>query len=171
MKWNRNDTFLRSPRSEDVRSLQDLREDPLVGVMTLGRLFPASTVGPSSWLESFNNGTFPTRIGWVITTNGDDVAGFVQIDEIDWISRTCWFGIWVGRPHQGQGHATNATKIVVELAHTRFGLLQVRLRVAATNHTAIRIYEKAGFAEEGRLERAIQTAAGREDVLIMCHNL
>ena len=51
-------------------------------------------------------------------------------------------------PHQGQGHGTAALAAMTALLKPQ-GITQVRLRVAAKNHRAHRLYTKLGFFPTG----------------------
>jgi RimJ/RimL family protein N-acetyltransferase len=136
----------------------------------LGRPFPASVSGSATWLEGFNIGVFPTKLGWTLIDDQETVIGFSQLDRIDWLSSHAWFGIWVGSPHQRRGHAANATRELVRVSHEIFGFRQLRLEVLESNLVAIRLYERCGFRVEAKFHKAAKTRAGLEDLIIMRHD-
>ncbi len=68
-------------------------------------------------------------------------------------------GYWVGKPHWGQGYATEAVKGLLGLAFEGFGLTDVHAAVMAENAASARVLEKAGFARLG--ERTGSCCQGR----------
>lgn len=86
-------------------------------------------------------------------------VGMVSLYGIDPVRGEAEFGrLLLGEPDAGgKGLATEATRLVAELALGEFGLRRVHLEVAANNAAAIAVYERCGFVREG----------GDEDWVIM----
>ena len=63
-----------------------------------------------------------------------------------------------GYVEQGVGHALMTR--LLEWAGSQSTLLKVELRVREVNHRAIRLYQKFGFVEEGRLQNRIRLPDG-----------
>ncbi len=51
-------------------------------------------------------------------------------------------GYWIGRPHQGQGHAGRAVAAALGFAARTLGLERIRATVARDNQASIRVLEK-----------------------------
>lgn len=62
--------------------------------------------------------------------------------------------------HTGQGIGAQLMTHLLEWAAAHPGLLKVELRVRATNHRAIALYQRFGFVEEGRLQQRIRLPDG-----------
>ena len=59
--------------------------------------------------------------------------------------REAELGYWIGRPHWGRGHATEAALLAVAFALGQAGLARVVALPLATNAPSRRVLEKAGF--------------------------
>jgi RimJ/RimL family protein N-acetyltransferase len=64
-------------------------------------------------------------------------------------------GYWIGRPYWGQGHATRALVAYTAWAFPFFGLERLQACVFDWNPASARVLEKAGYAFEGRMRRAV----------------
>lgn len=163
-------TTLRAVEPGDLEFTRLTRSDPEVFLGTLGRRFPTTPDGEERWYESLGNGRFPTSAVWCIVDGSGDKVGLVQLDEIDWIHRTTWFGIWVAPTAAGRGHGRRATESALTRAYEMFELRQVRLQVLADNHAARSIYDSLGFVVEGTLFGAATLPDGVKDIVIMRHD-
>ncbi len=157
---------LRAVTTEDLESTQRWRNDPTIGLLTIGRPFPITAVNERAWFETLGVGALPSDAVWAVDA-GNTIVGIVQINEIDWIHRTAWFGLFIGTEHQGQGHGRAATTLACNHAFERFNLRQIRLRVRADNTAAIALYEHLGFEHEGTNVGAILHGDRPIDVQVM----
>jgi len=78
-------------------------------------------------------------------------VGLVELVEINHIHRRAEFQIIVAPDHQGQGYATEATRMAMDYAFTVLNLYKLFLVVDVENERAIAVYKKLGFQEEGML--------------------
>lgn len=76
-------------------------------------------------------------------------------------------GITVARGWRNQGVGQALMQTAIEWARAGGVLKRIELRVFAANQPAIHLYEKFGFVEEGRRERAIFKYGRYYDDLIM----
>ncbi len=82
--------------------------------------------------------------------------GFTTFSSLDADNGSVMFHITIGeRDAWGRGLGTEVTELMLGHAFDRLGLHRVGLSVFSYNLRAIRAYEKAGFAIEGRLRDAI----------------
>jgi ribosomal-protein-alanine N-acetyltransferase len=81
---------------------------------------------------------------------GDRLVGTISLANV---SRGAWqnatVGYFVDRECNGRGYATEAVKLVVQVAFERLGLHRVQAGVMPRNHASNRVMEKAGFRFEG----------------------
>ncbi len=94
--------------------------------------------------------------------------GNVYLRHIDWISRTCEFGIFIGEPDcRGKGHGGTATRLTLRHAFLDLGLRRVSLFALAENTGAAAMYERCGFRREGLLRKHVLKRGRAQDVLVM----
>lgn len=78
------------------------------------------------------------------------------------------FGVAVAKSWRGQGVGTALLETLLEWAGGNPIIEKVNLEVFATNETAIRLYRKLGFVQEGLRPREIKFGPGRyADALLM----
>jgi RimJ/RimL family protein N-acetyltransferase len=103
---------------------------------------------------------------FVIDVDGHAV-GTVSLFQFDELARHAEVGIAVLAEHRGKGVGTAAISRIVEFAFVRCNLRRVHLQAIASNHGAIRAYEKAGFVTEGRQRQHAWVRGGYEDIVLM----
>lgn len=133
---------------------------------TLGRRFPSQAPSVADWITSSNTGEFPTRIAMIIEAKQSQQVGLVQIDQINWVSRNGWFGIWLVPKQRGKGYGGFALTSIINYSFATLGLRQLRLIVRADNFAALGLYEKFGFTKEGEMVEA-ELVGGKLHNLIM----
>lgn len=85
------------------------------------------------------------------STSGKHI-GNIKLDQFDWVSRTCELGILIGDPnYRGKGIGQEVCRLVLNYAFEKLNIRKVFLAVFANNPGAIKLYEKIGFQQEGRL--------------------
>lgn len=100
-------------------------------------------------IEWFRNKDNTRRIDCIIEYNGIPV-GLIGLLQIDKINLKAEYYITIGEnKFKRKGIATKATKAIIEYAFSELKLHKVYLTVDAGNEKAIRLYEKAGFKQEG----------------------
>ena len=103
---------------------------------------------------------------FVIDVDGVAV-GTVSLFDVDDLARHAEVGIALLPQYRGKGIGTAAIKAIVEFAFVRCNLRRVHLQAIASNLGAIRAYQNAGFAEEGRLREHAWVRGGYEDIVLM----
>lgn len=89
------------------------------------------------------------RLDCIIEYNGTPV-GLIGLLQIDKVNRKAEYYITIGETgFKQKGIATKATKAIIDYAFEELNLHKVYLTVDARNTHAIRLYEKAGFKQEG----------------------
>lgn len=99
---------------------------------------------------------------------GDELIGWVELDDIEWPHATGWIGIGIGNPaYWSKGYGTDAMKILIRFAFLEVGLYRLSLNVFEYNERALRVYEKLGFKVEGRVKNYLNRDGRRWDVIYM----
>ncbi len=103
---------------------------------------------------------------WVIEDRDGALAGTINTHTCDRRNGTFRYGLGVRREYQRRGYAREA--ILLVLRHF-FGELRYQ-KVGATvydfNAPSIRLHERLGFRQEGRLRRELFTAGRYHDILL-----
>ncbi|KAH8892314.1 acyl-CoA N-acyltransferase [Thozetella sp. PMI_491] len=82
-----------------------------------------------------------TPIGWL---------RFSKIKENDYPRRITAMSLSIHESYQNQGYGTEALNWALDWGFNFAGFYKVELTTASYNHRALRLYNKAGFTEEGR---------------------
>ncbi|HXZ28058.1 MAG TPA: GNAT family N-acetyltransferase [Terriglobales bacterium] len=91
---------------------------------------------------------------WAITLRGSGkligMCGFLPLETKH---RRGEFGYWLGRPHWGQGYATEAVGALLAFGFRRLKLNRLQARVVVGNRASARVLQKAGMKLEGTLRQ------------------
>ena len=98
----------------------------------------------------------------------NNIAGLVELVEIDHIHRRAEYQIIVAPDHQGKGIATRATELAMEYGFSVLNLYKIYLIVDVENASARHVYEKLGFQPEGVLRHEFFINGQYRDVTRMC---
>ncbi len=95
--------------------------------------------------------------------------GNIKIDPINKKHRYAEYGIMMGDPTEwGKGYAKEASIAVINYCFSEIlDLRKVNLGVHAKNISAVELYRKIGFIEEGRFRNHVETIDGYDDILRM----
>jgi len=96
-----------------------------------------------------------------------DFIGIVRTDEIDYINRSIRVGGDLLLEHRGQGHGTRMFELLKKYCFDYLNMNRMWLLILETNEVAIKLYEKAGFVEEGRQRHAIYRDGRYVDYVMM----
>lgn len=100
----------------------------------------------------------------------DAAATLVGRVALTTVVRLSWcnanLGYYVGREHNGKGHATDAVRLAVTFAFRDAGLHRVQAGVMPSNAASLRVVEKAGFRREGYAPRYLRIAGRWEDHVV-----
>lgn len=109
------------------------------------------------------------RADWAIVRAEDGAfLGEVVINDFDCDNESASYRISLAGPDVfGRGYGSEATRLVIDYALDQVGLHRLSLEVFDHNPRARRVYEKCGFALEGRLRDALLWEGRRYDSLIM----
>lgn len=85
----------------------------------------------------------------LLACDGDTRLGVVSLAPID--ERRGWanLGYWIHPDHWGEGHATEAARLVVTHGFEQLRLHRISATIHAPNEASKRVVEKLGFVHEG----------------------
>jgi RimJ/RimL family protein N-acetyltransferase len=161
---------LREPREEDVPSLLEACQDPLIRRFTFVP-DPYREEHARGWVEGAPVARETgERLQLVIAGAADDrLLGTVGLPRLDWEHRVAEVGYFVAPWARGRGAAWRAAGLLARWALTDLGLARVSCDVDVENVASLRVAERAGFVREGVLRSAIE-AKGRRWTLVV-HSL
>lgn len=85
-----------------------------------------------------------------IVDERNEILGLISLLDINSINRSAELHIMIGgAENRGKGVGTFAVNAMVEHAFLNLNLRRIELGVLETNLTAIHLYEKVGFVQEG----------------------
>ena len=162
---------LRSVETADIAFLLLWASDQEITRNTLGRKFPSQRKAIRKWIRISNSGEYPSRLAFTLVTKNDQPVGLVQLDQIDWVARNAWLGIWIIPEFRGRGFGKDAMQQLLTKASNEFNLRQIRLLVRSDNTSAVGLYERLGFKIEGELADCEYREGKYVNLQIFCRNL
>lgn len=136
--------MLRTPAAADADAMARLANDAGLAAMLARLPHPYTIAHAHSFLDSARN-----ELVFAVTDLADGaflgLCGLrptVKVKAVD-------LGYWLGRPHWGQGFATEAAQAVVDLAFTTLDIECVWANCRAINLASRRVLEKCGFQHRG----------------------
>jgi len=141
---------LRALESEDCQAFYEWANDREVTQFSLSSYaYPQSKSDISAWLSGINKSTQTVSFA-ICSLETGLLIGYAGIASISALNRCGEFFILIGaKTYWGKGIGTEATKLITEYAFKNLGLHRVELTAYASNPSAIRAYEKAGYKHEG----------------------
>ena len=92
----------------------------------------------------------------------------IQLSNIDYISGTAILGIVFGdKEKRGKGYGLEATQLLFKYAFDMLNLRKILSYAISCNKATLRMHEKIGFIEEGRLKKHIFFSNEYFDVIIL----
>lgn len=129
-------------------------------VLTTEEEYTITVENEKKWIENLNNN--PNSL-LLIAEMTNSIIGFLFFipNSKRKISHTGELGINVHPKYQGLGIGQLLIETLLNWARHNDQIEKVYLQVFATNHNAIKLYEKLGFIEEGRHIKAIKQLNGQ----------
>lgn len=118
-------------------------------------VFPSSIEALKKFVEGVSSRKDVVMFAICDKTN-DKHIGNIKLDNFDWVSRTCELGILIGnKSYWGKGIGREVCTAVIRYAFEDLNIRKVVLAVYENNPAAIKLYEKIGFQQEGRLRKQV----------------
>lgn len=94
-------------------------------------------------------------------------TGAFDLYDIDPRNRRAGVGLAVGRAFRGQGHAGAGLNLLMEYAFKHLNLRMLFAEVPLNNPSSLTLFRKAGFHENGRLEKWVRHDSQYVDLALM----
>jgi RimJ/RimL family protein N-acetyltransferase len=159
--------ILRAFEREDAERCYRWMNDPNI-VRTLKSRYPIAFQNEMEWLDRAMTARTDER-HFAIERKDDRVhVGNASIHDIDWVSRTGLFGLFIGEPSAwNRGFGSDAIATLVRFAFDEMNLQKLRIHVFEYNDRAKHVLEAQGFVQEGRLRREFYREGSYHDILIL----
>ena len=159
--------ILRAFERDDAERCYRWMNDPNI-VRTLKSRYPIAFQNEQEWLEGAMHPSGSDRHFAIERKDDRSHIGNASIQEIDWVSRTASFGLFIGEPTAwNRGFGTDAIRTLVRFAFEEMNLRKLRIAVFEYNDRARHVLEAQGFIEEGRLRREFYREGTYHDILIL----
>ncbi len=160
---------LRALEREDVKRFYDWVNDPEVADWT-NLYLPMSNADEERWFEDQLQRDKHEKPLAIEILDGETwkLVGSCSVFSIDWVNSAGELGIMIGdKSFWNKGYGTQVMLLLVGHCFETLNLNRAFLRVYSRNSRAVRIYQKAGFVEEGRLRQAAFRRGVYDDVVMM----
>ncbi|MHA1866354.1 MAG: GNAT family N-acetyltransferase [Candidatus Heimdallarchaeaceae archaeon] len=136
----------------------------------LGHPIPHSSTQEEEWIQSIyrdanRRSSFTFAI---VEKEKNEFLGSVSLMNVDWINRTCVFGIAIHNPaNHNKGYGSDATRCILKFGFLILNLNRIELEVFEFNQRAVHVYEKLGFKHIGRRRKARFYEGKYYDIILM----
>jgi RimJ/RimL family protein N-acetyltransferase len=158
--------ILRAFEADDAERCYRWMNDPNI-VRTLKTRYPIAFQNEAEWLERAMRAS-PTERHFAVERRDDRThIGNASIHDIDWVSRSGWFGLFIGEPSAwNRGFGSDAIGTLVRFAFDEMNLRKLRINVFDYNDRAKHVLEARGFVQEGRLRDDFYRDGAFHDLVI-----
>jgi len=159
--------ILRAFERDDADRCYRWMNDPNI-VRTLKTRYPIAFQNEVEWLERAMNPTANDRHFAIERKDDRSHVGNASIHDIEWVSRTGWFGLFIGEPAAwNRGFGGDAIQTLVRFAFDEMNLVKLRINVFDYNERAKHILVGQGFVQEGKLQRDFYRDGAYHDIVIL----
>lgn len=161
--------LLRPVEFNDVEKFYKWRNDLQLKKLAMMHPFPVTLESEKEWIEGISKKKDNQLIIFSICEKvSNNFIGFVKLFNINWIHRHCYFGIVIGEDStRSKGYGYESLKLISEYAFDVLDIRKILLEVVEFNESAVRLYRKFGFIEEGKLKKQFYFDGDWHNVLIM----
>jgi RimJ/RimL family protein N-acetyltransferase len=128
-------------------------------------LFPNTERQQETWFDEVHRSRHDLLVG-IVTRTDEQLIGVVGVHRIDWVHRRGDISIVVGeRAFQGQGHGTEAIRLLTAHVFEKLNLRKLTAGMWASNVASRRSFERVGFVLEATLRQSYWRHNRYEDEL------
>ncbi|MCI3919531.1 GNAT family N-acetyltransferase [Paenibacillus sp. TRM 82003] len=153
--WQGRTVSLRAMRPSDAALFQALDDDAARRIDAIA--LPSSDTRQQSWFEQQQKARFDDSFRFVADNREGETVGTIDTFQCQRRNGTFKYGVAVPSAHRGKGYASEMIEMVLRYYFFELGYQKVTPHVYAFNAPSIRLHEKLGFIQEGRLRSMIYT--------------
>jgi RimJ/RimL family protein N-acetyltransferase len=159
--------ILRAFEPQDGERCYRWMNDPNI-VRTLKSRYPIAFQNEIEWLQRAMQPDGTERHFAIERKDDRAHIGNASIHDIDWVSRTASFGLFIGEPTAwNKGFGSDAISTLVRFAFDEMNLQKLRINVFDYNDRAKHVLDTHGFVQEGRLRREFYREGTYHDIVIL----
>ncbi len=159
---------LKAIDKSDIDYVLEIHQDLEGMSQLLGNILPVNTKSAEEWINNLYPPGLRTKIYFGIREKGSsELAGYISLQNINYIDRTGDFGIILREKFRGKGLTKEAIELFFTYLKNHLNIRKINLKVLASNEIAINLYKKLGFIEEGFMREQVYIKNTYKDVLIM----
>lgn len=159
--------ILRAFERDDAERCYRWINDPNI-VRTLKTRYPIAFQNEIEWLDRAMHESHVERHFAIERRDDRTHIGNASIHDIDWVSQTAWFGLFIGEPSAwNRGFGGDSIKTLVRFAFDDMNLGKLRINVFDYNDRAKHVLEALGFVQEGCLRRDFFREGTHHDIVIL----
>ena len=159
--------ILRAFEREDAERCYRWMNDPNI-VRTLKSRYPIAFQNEVEWLQRAMEASATERHFAIERKDDRSHIGNASIHDIDWVSRTSWFGLFIGEPTAwNRGFGSDAIETLVRFAFEDMNLHKLRINVFDYNERAKHVLQSRGFIQEGKLHRDFYREGTYHDIVLL----
>ena len=141
--------------------------DPEVTAWTLVGDWPMTRLAEEDFFDRAMRET-EKELSFAVETLAGDHIGFSGLHRIDWRQGVATTGTLLGRRDLwGQGYGSDAARLRTRHAFEVLGLRMLLSEVMADNTGSLKMLQKAGYREAGRIPRRMWKRGAYRDVVMM----
>jgi len=158
--------ILRAFEREDAERCYRWMNDPNI-VRTLKSRYPIAFQNEIDWLDRAMGVSDGERHFAIERRDDRTHIGNASIHDIDWVSRSAAFGLFIGEPTAwNRGFGSDAIDALVRFAFEEMNLRKLRINVFDYNDRAKHVLESHGFVQEGRLRQEFYREGTYHDIMV-----
>lgn len=147
---------LRALTKEDAKISWKWRNEDSMRHFYAGHPFFINIEKEEAWIAKVASSDIPLAAFGVEEIKTNTLIGMVFLKDINLIHRNAEFAIFIGNETvKGKGYATEATLKALDFAFNNLNLNRVFLKVQEDNSSAIKLYQKCNFTQEGVLRKSV----------------
>lgn len=140
--------------------------DPELIYLAGMQILPKSYWEITQWYESILREQ--NRKVYAIKTHEGDYIGNIELNNLDWRSKSAEIGLIIGDQNFRQkGFGNQALQCILELAFKELGLNRLSAHILEYNKPALDLFEKVGFKKEGIMRKAFFTKDKFHDIICL----